>query len=452
VAFVGAIAIAIAPSVAPPAHTSAERAVTLVAETQPVTVGLVTDQGLDDLTAAYDAARPSLDYGVALALWAGRFLPIPGAALYHFSVAYETLVDPVTYSLVHNFGAFIGGDIELAVALNNIAVDAVGAVVDFATTELNGHAGVVPPADAPNAGAEPWVRWIITAAVSPLYYLPVPNALTVDQVSFLGRLAGTMVSSAIDNLEQVTSNRLTPGQALANLWAALTDVALPELAAQERALFLPPAPPAGAAIDPESALGHRIATIDGAAPLSAANAAAPLALVPTLPVQEELALSAEPVGVDAEPVGVDAEPVGVDAEPVGVDAEPVGVDSDPVGLDAVPVEPESEPATGAAASTRAAVPKVLSDSPSPNEAVSGRTAVEHEPPIRAGDRSPETVKPDKPRRLAGEINSPSRATVPSTRPVKPAAGRAESAGVAPKTDHDEGHGTDEGATQGEAAA
>jgi hypothetical protein len=445
VAFVGACAIAIAPSVAPPAHASAERAVTLVAETQPVTVGLVTDQGLDDLTAAYDAARPSLDYGVALALWAGRFLPIPGAALYHFSVAYETLVDPVTYSLVHNFDAFIGGDIELAVALNNIAVDAVGAVVDFATTELNGHAGVVPPADAPNAGAEPWVRWIITAAVSPLYYLPVPNALTVDQVSILGRLVGTMVSSAIDNLEQVTSNRLTLGQALANLWAALTDVALPELAAQEQALFLPPAPPAGGAIDPESALAHRIATIDGAAPLSAANAAAPLALVPTLPVQEELALSAEPVGVDAEPVGVDA-------EPVAVDAEPVGVDSDPVGLDAMPVEAESEPATDAAASTRAEVPKVLSDSPSPNEPVSGRTAVEHEPPIRAGDRSPERVKPDKPRRLAGEINSPSRATVPSTRPVKPAAGRPESAGVTPKTDHDEGHGTDEGATQGEAAA
>jgi hypothetical protein len=437
-ALVGAIAIAIAPSVAPPAHTSAERAVTLVAETQPVTVGLVTDQGLDDLMAAYDAARPGLDYGVALALWAGRFLPIPGAALYHFSVAYETLVDPVTYSLVHNFGAFIGGDIELAVALNNIAVDAAGAVVDFATTELNGHAGVVPPADAPNAGAEPWVRWIITAAVSPLYYLPVPNALTVDQVSILGRLVGTMVSSAIDNLEQVTSNRLTLGQALANLWAALTDVALPELAAQERALFLPPAPPAGGAIDPESALAHRIATIDGAAPLSAANAAAPLALVPTLPVQEELALSAEPVGVDA--------------EHVGVDAEPVGVDSDPVGLDAVPVEAESEPATGAAASTKAEVPKVLSDSPSPNEAVSGRTAVEHEPPIRAGDRSPEKVKPDKPRRLAGEINSPSRATVPSTRPVKPAPGRPESAGVTPKTDHDEGHGTDEGAMQGEAAA
>jgi hypothetical protein len=164
-----------------------------------------------------------------------------------------------------------------------------------------------------------------------------------------------------------------------------------------------------------------------------------------LPVQEELALSAEPVGVDADSVGVDA-------EHVGVDAEPVGVDSDPVGLDAVPVEAESEPATGAAASTKAEVPKVLSDSPSPNEAVSGRTAVEHEPPIRAGDRSPEKVKPDKPRRLAGEINSPSRATVPSTRPVKPAPGRPESAGVTPKTDHDEGHGTDEGAMQGEAAA
>jgi hypothetical protein len=73
---VGAIAIAIAPSVAPPAHTSAERAVTLVAETQPVTVGLVTDQGLDDLMAAYDAARPGLDYGVAHSGQVGSF-PYP---------------------------------------------------------------------------------------------------------------------------------------------------------------------------------------------------------------------------------------------------------------------------------------------------------------------------------------------------------------------------------------
>ena len=216
---------------------------TLVAETHPVTVGLAAGRGSNDLTAAYDALRPSLDYGVALALWAGRFLPIPGAALYHASVAYDTVFDPVTYSLVHNFGAFVDGDIELAAALNNIAADAVGAVVDFATTELSGHAGVVPPVDGPDAGVGPWVRWIITAAISPLYYLPVPNALTVDQVSILGRLVGTMVASAIDNLGQVASQKLPLGQALANLWGALTDVALPELVAQEQGLFRPPTPP-----------------------------------------------------------------------------------------------------------------------------------------------------------------------------------------------------------------
>jgi hypothetical protein len=191
-------------------------------------------------------------------------------------------------------------------------------------------------------------------------------------------------------------------------------------------------------IDPESALANRIATIDGAAPLSAANAAAPLALVPTLSVQEERAPSVDPVGVDANPIAVGAGPVGVDAESVGVDAEPAAV--------------ESEPAAGAAAPPSVEVPKALSDSPSPNEAVSEPTADEQDPPTRAGDRSPEKVKPDKPRRRAGEITSPSRATVPSTRPVKPAAGRPESAGVTPKTDNDEGHGTDGSTTQGEAAA
>ncbi|MGH7291020.1 MAG: hypothetical protein ACREJT_07420 [Myxococcota bacterium] len=198
-------------------------------------------------------------------------------------------------------------------------------------------------------------------------------------------------------------------------------------------------------IDPESALANRIATIDGAAPLSAANAAAPLALVPTLPVQDERAPSADPVGVDINPIAVDP-------DAVVVDAEPVGADSDPVEQDAMPVEAESEPAVGAAASTRAEVPKALSDSPPPNEAVSEPTADEQEPPTRAEDRSQEKVKPDKPRRRPGEINSPSRATVPSTRPVKPAAGRPESAGVTPKTDDDEGHGTDGSTTQGEAAA
>ncbi len=418
-ALVVACAIAIAPSVAPPPHTSAERAVTLVAETQPVVVRLVAGQGLDDLTvtAAYDSVRPSLDYGAALALWAGRFLPIPGAALYHSSVAYETLVDPTTYSLVHNFGAFIGGDIELAVALKNIAVDAIGAVVDFATTELNGHAAVVPPTDAPAAGVEPWVRWIITAAVSPLYYLPVPNALTVDQVSILGWLVGTMVSSAIDNLGEVVAKRLTLGQALTNLWVELTDVALPKLAAQERGLFLPPARPAGGVVDPSLALANRIATIDGAAPLLAADAAAPMALVPTLHVQEERSLSGGPVGVGAKPVEV-----------------------------------ESEPATAALASTRAEVPEALSDSPSSNEALSRRTAVEQEPSIRAEDRSPEKVKLDKKRRLAEGTSAPLSAKVPSTRLVKPTADRPESAGVTTKTDIDEGHGTDGSTTQGEAAA
>jgi hypothetical protein len=142
----------------------------------------------------------------------------------------------------------------------------------------------------------------------------------------------------------------------------------------------------------------------------------------------------------------------VDAESVGVDAEPAGVDTESVGVDAEPAAVESEPAAGAAAPPSVEVPKALSDSPSPNEAVSEPTADEQDPPTRAGDRSPEKVKPDKPRRRAGEITSPSRATVPSTRPVKPAAGRPESAGVTPKTDNDEGHGTDGSTTQGEAAA
>jgi hypothetical protein len=178
-------------------------------------------------------------------------------------VAYETVVDPMTYSLVHNFGAFLDGVIELSVALNNVAVDGVGAVVDFASTEPNGHAAVVPPAGAPDAGVAPWVRWIITAAVSPLYYLRLPNALTVDQVSILGGLVGTLVGSAIDNLGRVASQRLTLSQALTNLWVALTEVTLPELVARERGLFLPPAPPDAGAIVPASALVGHVTPIDG---------------------------------------------------------------------------------------------------------------------------------------------------------------------------------------------
>jgi hypothetical protein len=57
VAGLGACAIAIAPSVAPP-HVSAERAVTLVAETRTVTTELVTSQAVNDLTAGHDALRP----------------------------------------------------------------------------------------------------------------------------------------------------------------------------------------------------------------------------------------------------------------------------------------------------------------------------------------------------------------------------------------------------------
>ncbi len=461
----GACAIVIAPSVVLPPHPSVERAITLVVESQPV-IGSATGHGTHGLLAGHESSESTLDYGVALALWAGRFLPIPGAALYHFSVAYDTFVDPMADSLVHNLDAFVGGDIELAAALHNIAVDAVDAVVDFATTELKGHAAVIPPTDSPNAGVEPWVRWIITAAVSPLYYLPVPNALTVDQISIMGRLVGTMVSSAIDNLGQVASQGMTLNNALSNLWAALKEVAIPELVAQERALFFPPAAPAGGLIGPDTALASRMASIGAFEPSSAADAAVTMAVVPTLPAQEEHLVSANPVPATAEPVDVDAAPVAATAEPVDVDAAPVAVTAEPVevasaaaGVDAGPVaviartvELEPKPATGGVASTGNQAPETLGESPSTDEAVPGRTEVEHESPSRAGDPSPEKVQRIPTRSVAEGTEAPTGAKANSTHPRKPTTDRPEAAGEATKTDTGEGHGTDVSATQHEAAA
>ncbi len=306
-------AIALAPALTPP-PPSAHR-IELVGDVQ----SLAPTGPADDLVSAYDSLRPTVNYGVALAFWAGRFLPIPGAAIYHLSVAYATVVDPMTTSLVHNFGDFLDGRVDLAGALNRIGADFVGSVVDFATTELVGHDNVVPPVDRANGSAGPWVRWIINAAISPLYYLPLPNIITVDQVEIFGELIGTVVASAIDNVAQVVTRTIPVEQALANLWTAVMGVAVPQLVAREVQLLNPPSPPAAASAAPIAAVTQGLSATTDATPISEAassTASATPALEKAGPSEEHASVAPATVPSVGVAAPVDApEPAAVTTPP-----------------------------------------------------------------------------------------------------------------------------------------
>jgi hypothetical protein len=234
VALTVASAVALAPALAPP-HDGTWSRVVLAAESA-ATAAV-------SAPSAYDAVRPWLEYGAQLSLWAGRFLPVPGAILFHASVAESTIVDPWTARVVSNLNAFVQGQIPLVGAEANIGRDLVGDVGQFVQGELTGHEDVVPPVSTPVDAVGPWVQWLITTAIAPLYYLPVPNALTVDQLSFAGRLAGTLISSVIANLGNVAGGAVSVEQALSNVLATWSGQALPAFLQSEQLTFIPPAPP-----------------------------------------------------------------------------------------------------------------------------------------------------------------------------------------------------------------
>lgn len=275
--------VAIALAVAPLYVSSGDR-VELVAQAQPLSSAVEAPASVSDhLVAAYDAFRPTLNYIASLAFWSGRFLPIPGAAIYHLSVAYATIADPMTYSLVHNFGEFLDGDVDLVGALDRIGNDFAGSVVNFVNTELVGHDNVVPPVDRANNTAEPWVRWVINAAISPMYYLPLPNIITVDQVEIFGELIGTVVSSAIDNLAGVVTRTIPVQQALSNVWTALMGVAVPQLIAREVQLWNPPSPSAAVPASTAAQTAEDTGTTTESATVSTTATVAAQALAKALP-------------------------------------------------------------------------------------------------------------------------------------------------------------------------
>ena len=190
-------------------------------------------------------AESLLHYGADLSLWASRLLPIPGAVLYHAQVAQATIVDPMSASIVSNLNAFLEGHLQLETALGNISNDFVASIQNFVKTELAGHSGVVPPVSMPQGGVEPWVQWAIHVAISPLYYLPLPNAITIDQLSFAGVLAGTMISSLIDNLGSVVNGGASLDVAMERFLNTFGQNAFPRFIGSEQALFTPPPLPIG---------------------------------------------------------------------------------------------------------------------------------------------------------------------------------------------------------------
>jgi hypothetical protein len=123
-------------------------------------------------------------------------------------------------------------------------------IENFVKTELAGHSGVVPPASMPGTGVEPWVQWAIHVAISPLYYLPLPNALTIDQLSFAGVLAGTMISSVVHNLGSVVSGGASLDVAAEEFLNTFGHNAFPQFIRSEQELFTPPPLP----IDAEQAI------------------------------------------------------------------------------------------------------------------------------------------------------------------------------------------------------
>jgi hypothetical protein len=186
-----------------------------------------------------------LHYGADFSLWAGRFLPIPGAILFHTQVAQATIVDPMSASIMRSLDAFTQGHLPLETALANIRNDFGGSIENFVKGELSGHSGVVPPASTPGTDVEPWIQWAIHTAISPLYYLPLPNALTIDQLSFAGVLAGTMIGSLVDNLGSVANGGTSFDVAMERTLNTFGQSALPEFIQSEQGLFTPPAPPMG---------------------------------------------------------------------------------------------------------------------------------------------------------------------------------------------------------------
>ena len=269
IALIAATAIATTPSVSRPVwlpSSLSSHTIQLAGETRPFVIG--TDQPLrlfavsqelsplrssamttpstSDVVSLYDTLDPWVDYSASLALWAGRFLPVSGALLYHSSVAYAYLIDPMVYSIVHNLANVIDGNVSAEQAFANIAQDLAMAIVDVISAEIAGHSALLPPAQTPGGGTEQWVQWVqwgILATIAPLYYFPVPNAVTIDQLSFLGQFVGTVINSVVTQFGQVVNGTIPVDQALTNVIDTINNEAVPRFVLNEQILFTAPSPP-----------------------------------------------------------------------------------------------------------------------------------------------------------------------------------------------------------------
>jgi hypothetical protein len=160
-------------------------------------------------------------------------------------VAQATIVDPMSASITRNLDAFTQGHLRLETALANIRNDFGASLEDFVKGELSGHSGVVPPSSPPGSDVGPWIQWAIHTAISPLYYLPLPNALTIDQLSIAGVLAGTMISSLVDNLGSVVNGGASLDVAMERFLNTFGQSVFPEFIRREQGLFTPPPLPTG---------------------------------------------------------------------------------------------------------------------------------------------------------------------------------------------------------------
>ena len=168
----------------------------------------------------------------------------PGAILFHSQVAQATIVDPMSASIMRNLEAFTQGHLPLETALDNIRNDFGASIENFVKGELSGHSGVVPPSSTPRSDVEPWIQWAIHTAISPLYYLPLPNALTIDQLSFAGVLAAHC-QSLVDNLGSVVNGGASLDVAMERSLNTFGQSAFPEFIRSEQGLFTPPPLPMG---------------------------------------------------------------------------------------------------------------------------------------------------------------------------------------------------------------
>lgn len=194
------------------------------------------------LASRYDEMRPTLNYRAALAHWGMQFIPFPGSLRFHAWTFYRHVVDPVTYSVVHNAAAVAGGNALFHEAVATVARDLLAALGDFVVAELSGHSNVAPPNADSGGGADPWVDWAIEVVTAPLYYLPAPPVL-IAHVPVIARFAVDVAAHAMGNLGGVIGGSITLEQALSAIDDFLWNDAVPDFISAKRALYTLPARP-----------------------------------------------------------------------------------------------------------------------------------------------------------------------------------------------------------------